>query len=83
MAKLRLPEAVSAPSASGPDARGVPETFVPVDLCHMTQLWGSESTVKALLRFTFVSSVRDNVRSIAAATQGAIEVERALSGIIG
>lgn len=30
-------ETVSAPLVSGPDARGGPETFVPVDLGHMTQ----------------------------------------------
>ncbi|MFP3433359.1 transporter substrate-binding domain-containing protein [Paraburkholderia sp. SIMBA_061] len=39
------------------------EPFVPVDLGHMTQLWGSESTVKALLD-SFVSSVREDVRSL-------------------
>ncbi|WP_345812830.1 transporter substrate-binding domain-containing protein [Paraburkholderia sp. PREW-6R] len=37
--------------------------FVPVDLGHMTQLWGSESTVKALLD-SFVSSVRKDVQSL-------------------
>ncbi|MGF6726943.1 two-component system sensor histidine kinase EvgS [Paraburkholderia sp. GAS41] len=37
--------------------------FVPVDLDHMTQLWGSESTVKALLD-SFVTSVRDDVRAL-------------------
>jgi len=34
-----------------------------VDLAHMTQLWGSESTVKALLD-SFVTSVRDDVRAL-------------------
>ena len=36
---------------------------MPVDLGHMTQLWGSESTVKALLD-SFVTSVRDVVRAL-------------------
>jgi CheY-like chemotaxis protein len=40
------------------------EPFVPVDLGHMTELWGSESTVKALLD-SFVSSVRDDVEALA------------------
>jgi CheY-like chemotaxis protein len=39
------------------------EPFVPVDLGHMTQLWGSESTVKALLD-SFVSSVREDMQSL-------------------
>ncbi len=40
-----------------------PEPFVPVELAHMTQLWGSESTVKALLG-SFVSSMRDDIRAL-------------------
>lgn len=39
------------------------EAFVPVDLAHMIQLWGSESTVKALLA-SFVTSVRDDVEAL-------------------
>ncbi|HEY4352827.1 MAG TPA: ATP-binding protein [Paraburkholderia sp.] len=39
------------------------EPFVPVDLAHLTRIWGSESTVKALLD-SFVSSVRDDVRAL-------------------
>ena len=39
------------------------EAFVPVDLAHMIQLWGSESTVKALLA-SFVTSVRDDVKAL-------------------
>ncbi len=39
------------------------EPFIPVDLSRMTQLWGSESTVKALLD-AFVSSVREDVQSL-------------------
>ncbi|MFM0301174.1 transporter substrate-binding domain-containing protein [Paraburkholderia sediminicola] len=56
-------ETVSVPSASGPDAYSGPDPFVPVDLSHMTQLWGSESTVKALLD-SFVSSVREDVQAL-------------------
>jgi two-component system sensor histidine kinase EvgS len=41
------------------------EPFVPVELAHMTQLWGSESTVKALLG-AFVSSLRDDLQALAA-----------------
>lgn len=37
--------------------------FVPVDLNQMTQLWGSESTVKALLD-SFVSSVREDIQAL-------------------
>ncbi|GAB7527068.1 hypothetical protein PBS_60590 [Paraburkholderia sp. 2C] len=36
---------------------------MPVDLVHLTRIWGSESTVKALLD-SFVSSVRDDVRAL-------------------
>jgi hypothetical protein len=67
-------ETVNAPPASGPDARGVPEPFVPVDLSHMTQLWGSESTVKALLD-SFVSSVREDVLALSPLLER-VEVER-------
>ncbi|MGA3250581.1 MAG: response regulator, partial [Paraburkholderia sp.] len=56
-------EAVSAlPAPEAPGQASV-EPFVPVDLGHMTQLWGSESTVKALLD-SFVTSVRDDVRAL-------------------
>jgi len=67
-------ETVSAPPVSGPDARGGPEPFVPVDLGHMTQLWGSESTVKALLD-SVVSSVREDVQALSPLLES-IEVER-------
>ncbi|WGS50364.1 transporter substrate-binding domain-containing protein [Paraburkholderia sp. D15] len=40
------------------------EPFTPVDLSYMTQLWGSESTVKALLD-SFVSSVREDMAALA------------------
>lgn len=42
---------------------GLAHTFVPVDLAYMTQLWGSESTVKSLLD-AFVSAVRDDLRAL-------------------
>ncbi|MEA3086099.1 MAG: two-component system, NarL family, sensor histidine kinase EvgS [Paraburkholderia sp.] len=67
-------ETVSAPLVSAPDARGVPEPFVPVDLGQMTQLWGSESTVKALLD-SFVSSVREDVQALSPLLER-VEVER-------
>ncbi|HZZ02667.1 MAG TPA: transporter substrate-binding domain-containing protein [Paraburkholderia sp.] len=67
-------ESVSMPPASGPDARDTPEPFVPVDLSHMTQLWGSESTVKALLD-SFVSSVREDVQALPPLLEH-VEVER-------
>lgn len=50
--------------------------FVPVDLAHMTQLWGSESTVKALLD-SFVSSMRDDMRSLASLLEH-VEIARML-----
>jgi hypothetical protein len=56
-------EAVNTPAVAVPDVHGGAEPFVPVDLGHMTQLWGSESTVKALLD-SFVSSVREDVQSL-------------------
>ncbi|WP_341315834.1 transporter substrate-binding domain-containing protein [Paraburkholderia sp. IMGN_8] len=56
-------ETVSTPPIAEPDARGGAEPFVPVDLSHMTQLWSSESTVKALLD-AFVSSVREDVLAL-------------------
>jgi hypothetical protein len=40
------------------------ESFVPVELARMTQLWGSESTVKTLLG-SFVSSMRDDIKALA------------------
>ncbi|WP_233846924.1 ATP-binding protein [Paraburkholderia sp. HD33-4] len=44
--------------------RVVAGPFVPVELAHMIQLWGSESTVKALLG-SFVSSTRDDIKALA------------------
>ena len=41
---------------------------------HMTQLWGSESTVKALLD-SFVSSVREDVQALSPLLEH-VEVER-------
>lgn len=67
-------EMVNAPPVSGPDACGGSEPFVPVDLSHMTQLWGSESTVKALLD-SFVSSVREDVQALSPLLER-VEVER-------
>ncbi|WP_241495812.1 ATP-binding protein [Paraburkholderia monticola] len=52
------------------------ESFVPIELAHMTQLWGSESTVKALLD-AFVSSVRDDIQALAPL------LERADAGRVG
>ncbi|HWT35448.1 MAG TPA: response regulator, partial [Paraburkholderia sp.] len=37
--------------------------FVPVDLSQLTQIWGSESTVKSLLD-AFVPAVRDDLRAL-------------------
>ncbi|WP_429307446.1 ATP-binding protein [Paraburkholderia sp. GAS38] len=56
-------DAVSVPLAVPEQGQESVEPFVPVDLGHMTQLWGSESTVKALLD-SFVTSVRDDVRAL-------------------
>ncbi|MFL9893551.1 transporter substrate-binding domain-containing protein [Paraburkholderia sp. RL17-381-BIF-C] len=56
-------EAARAPAVAAPEVHGGADPFVPVDLGHMTQLWGSESTVKALLD-SFVSSVREDVQSL-------------------
>ncbi|MET3230610.1 UNVERIFIED_ORG: PAS domain S-box-containing protein [Burkholderia sp. 1263] len=63
-------ETVSTPAVAGPDVHGVTEPFVPVDLAHMTQLWGSESTVKALLD-SFVSSVREDVEALSPLVESA------------
>jgi CheY-like chemotaxis protein len=67
-------ETASVSPTSDPDTRGGPEPFVPVDLSHMTQLWGSESTVKALLD-SFVSSVREDVQALSQLLEH-VEVER-------
>ena len=56
-------ETASAPEIAGAVVQGGEKPFVPVDLTHMTQLWGSESTVKALLD-SFVSSVREDIQSL-------------------
>jgi two-component system sensor histidine kinase EvgS len=57
------PLETSVPAIVGPVVHGAEEPFVPVDLTHMTQLWGSESTVKALLD-AFVASVREDVEAL-------------------
>ncbi|HEY3596642.1 MAG TPA: ATP-binding protein [Paraburkholderia sp.] len=46
-----------------PEGRDAGAPFVPVDLAQLTQIWGSESTVKALLD-SFVSAVRDDMRAL-------------------
>ncbi|RDK04312.1 ATP-binding protein [Paraburkholderia lacunae] len=69
-------ETVTTPPIAGADARGCAEPFVPVDLAHMTQLWGSESTVKALLD-SFVSAVREDLLALAPLLER-IEIERLL-----
>ena len=56
-------DAVSVPLVVPEQGQESVEPFVPVDLGHMTRLWGSESTVKALLD-SFVTSVRDDVRAL-------------------
>nr|WP_260854112.1 transporter substrate-binding domain-containing protein [Paraburkholderia sp. BCC1886] len=56
-------ESAQAPLFTDPAAGGGAQPFVPVDLGQMTQLWGSESTVKALLD-SFVSSVREDVERL-------------------
>ena len=56
-------ETLKAPVLVGPVVCVEAEPFVPVDLSQMTQLWGSESTVKALLD-SFVSSVREDVQAL-------------------
>ncbi|WNC89384.1 transporter substrate-binding domain-containing protein [Paraburkholderia sp. FT54] len=67
-------EAISTPIVAVRDVQNGAEPFVPVDLGHMTQLWGSESTVKALLD-SFVSSVREDVQSLAPLLER-VEAER-------
>jgi PAS domain S-box-containing protein len=67
-------ETVTASVPVRPVAGNEAEPFVPVDLSHMTQLWGSESTVKALLD-AFVSSVREDVQSLSPLLE-AVEIQR-------
>ena len=67
-------EKVTAPAIVKLVTRGDTEPFVPVDLTHMTQLWGSESTVKALLD-SFVSSVREDIQSLSPLLE-IVEIER-------
>jgi hypothetical protein len=56
-------ETESAPAMVGPLVQSAEEPFVPVDLTHLTQLWGSASTVKALLD-AFVVSVREDIQGL-------------------
>jgi two-component system, NarL family, sensor histidine kinase EvgS len=56
-------EPQSVPAIVRPVVRDAEQPFVPIDLTHMTQLWGSESTVKALLD-AFVASVREDVQAL-------------------
>ena len=67
-------ETVGVVQISGAATHSASEPFVPVDLSHMTQLWGSESTVKALLD-SFVSSVREDVQALLPLLEH-VEVER-------
>jgi PAS domain S-box-containing protein len=53
--------AVSAPETHHESVDSI--AFAPVDLSQLTQIWGSESTVKSLLD-AFVSSVRDDMRAL-------------------
>ncbi|TAL97045.1 MAG: transporter substrate-binding domain-containing protein [Paraburkholderia sp.] len=48
--------------------------FIPIDLAYMTQLWGSESTVKSLLD-AFVSAVRDDLRALPVLLDGIDETQ--------
>ncbi|MGF6775797.1 two-component system sensor histidine kinase EvgS [Paraburkholderia sp. GAS334] len=59
-AKTASPHDKPATHAPAP---GMTRAFIPVDLAHMTQLWGSESTVKSLLD-AFVAAVRDDLRAL-------------------
>ncbi|MEW9583136.1 transporter substrate-binding domain-containing protein [Paraburkholderia sp. DGU8] len=56
-------EMEGAPAMVGPLVQRAEEPFVPVDLTHLTQLWGSASTVKALLD-AFVVSVREDIQGL-------------------
>jgi len=56
-------DSVSAPSAAEAQGHDPVGSFVPVDLDLMTRLWGSESTVKALLD-SFVATMRDDVQTL-------------------
>ncbi len=67
-----------APDIEGPAVRQTGATPpAPIDLAHMTQLWGSESTVKALLD-SFVSSMRDDMRTLASLLEH-VEIARMLA----
>lgn len=64
----------TATAGDGVVAARTAEPFIPVDLSYMTQLWGSESTVKALLD-SFVSSVREDMASLSPMLER-VETER-------
>ncbi|WP_244195970.1 ATP-binding protein [Paraburkholderia susongensis] len=64
-------ETIAKPHIEGVSVQqGGAEPFIPVDLGQMAQLWGSESTVKALLD-SFVSSMRDDMKSLTSLLDGA------------
>ncbi|QDQ82705.1 ATP-binding protein [Paraburkholderia megapolitana] len=50
-------------ASSAPPAQEAPRPSAPIDLTYMTELWGSETTVKTLLE-AFVSAVRDDMRAL-------------------
>jgi two-component system, NarL family, sensor histidine kinase EvgS len=56
-------EAAAGPASLPPKPQPAGMGFVPVDLAHMTTLWGGESTVRSLLD-AFVSSLRDDLRAL-------------------
>ncbi|WP_425495844.1 ATP-binding protein [Paraburkholderia bonniea] len=77
---VHLPDSSVSPGGLGEtderllECNSPADSFVPVDLRHMAQLWGSESTVKALLD-SFVSAMRDDVRALPQLLED-IDVER-------
>ncbi len=56
-------DAAGAPGVAQPEGGHTGDPFVPVDLAQLMQVWGSESTVKALLD-SFVLAVRDDLRAL-------------------
>ncbi|WP_174641860.1 ATP-binding protein [Paraburkholderia ribeironis] len=67
-------ETASAPEMVDPTGQDGEQPFMSIDITHMTQLWGSESTVKVLLS-SFVSSVREDIQSLLPLLEDVEDVE--------
>lgn len=85
--KAAEPGGPTWPTWPEPAARALAGEIEPLDLAHMTEMWGSEGRVKMLLD-SFVSSVRDDLNALPpllehADVAGLLEWHHRLAGAVG